>query len=58
MDSSCLLINNCKGNVNLVEWSDGMEQWNGLLEWSTGLECHAHKLVAYLGMCIILSGLH
>ena len=24
------------GNVNSVEWNDGMERWSGLLEWSTG----------------------
>ena len=48
--------------MNSVEWNDGMERWNGLLEWSTGLEtglleCHAHKLVVYLylGMRIILN---
>ena len=26
------------GNVNSVEWNDGMERWSGLLEWSTGLD--------------------
>ena len=26
------------GNVNSVEWNDGMERWNGLLEWITGLD--------------------
>ena len=26
------------GNVNSVEWNDGMERWSGLLEWSIGLD--------------------
>ena len=26
------------GNVNSLEWNDGMERWSGLLEWSTGLD--------------------
>ena len=26
------------GNVNSVVWNDGMERWNGLLDWSTGLD--------------------
>ena len=26
------------GNVNSVEWNDGMERWSGLLEWSSGLD--------------------
>ena len=26
------------GNVNSVEWNDGMERWSGLLEWSAGLD--------------------
>ena len=24
--------------VNSLEWNDGLERWNGLLEWSTGLD--------------------
>ena len=36
------------GYVNSVDWNNGMEQWSGLLEWSTGLdycmECHAHHI--------------
>ena len=27
-----------------MEWTTGVEHWTGLLE------CHAHKLVVYLGM--------
>ena len=34
MESSWKVV----GNVNLVEWNDGMERWSGLLEWSTGLD--------------------
>ena len=26
------------GNVNLVDWNDGMEWWSRLLEWSTELD--------------------
>ena len=25
-------------HMNSVDWNDGMEQWIGLLEWSTGLD--------------------
>ncbi len=32
-----------------MEWTTGVEHWTGLLE------CHAHKLVVYLSMRIILS---
>ena len=28
----------CNGNMNSVDWNDGMERWSGLLEWSTGLD--------------------
>ena len=24
------------GDMNSLEWNGGMEQWNGLLDWSTG----------------------
>jgi hypothetical protein len=27
------------GYLHSVDWSTGMECWNGALEWSTGLEC-------------------
>ena len=38
------------GNVNSVEWNDGMERWSGLLDhgveyWTGLLECHAHNIV-------------
>ena len=26
-----------KGNVNSVEWNDGMDYWTGLLDWTTGV---------------------
>ena len=38
-----------------MEWNGGMDYWSGALAWTGLLECHAHKLVAYLGMRIILS---
>ena len=52
------------GNVNSVEWNDGMERWSGLLEWTTGveywtglLECHAHKIIQYHTRSYTLHGL-
>ena len=26
-----------QGNVNSLEWSGGMEYWNGVLDWTTGV---------------------
>ena len=40
------------GNVNSVEWNDGMERWNGLLEWSTGLDYLSATPTNYLDMRI------
>ena len=27
----------------MVEWNGGMERWNGMVEWTTGMECHAYR---------------
>ena len=37
-----------------MECNGGMDYWSGALDWTGLLECHAHKLVAHLGMRIIL----
>ena len=26
-------------NNGLLEWTTGMDCWNGLLEWTTGMDC-------------------
>ena len=36
------------GNVNSLDWSDGMDYWSGLLDWTTGVggaQVHVCKTV-------------
>ena len=42
-----------KGTVETVEWTTGMDYWNGLLEWTTGMMEYWNSGMNFLNFNII-----
>ena len=38
-DAAHASMRNTGGNMNSVDWNDGVEWWSGVLDWTTGEPC-------------------